>query len=48
MTASIAAQHYEMQEPVQYDVLEANGIQCQDYEVPHKTKKDTYSHLQHK
>ena len=40
MTANIVAQHYEMQGPVHYDVLEANGpaTECQDYEVPQETK----------
>ena len=48
--------HYEMQGPVHYEVLEANGpaIESQDYEVPQETKgkdeadKDAYSRLQHK
>ena len=56
VTANIVAQHYEMQGPVDYDVLEANGpaTECQDYEIPQETKgrdeadKDVYSRLQHK
>ena len=53
VTANIVAQHYEMQGPVQYDVLEANGppTECQDYEVPQETKgrdEAVYSCLQHK
>ena len=55
VTATIVAQHYEMQGPVHYDVLEANGpaTECQDYEVPQETEgrdeadKDDYSRLQH-
>ena len=56
VTANIVAQHYEMQGPVHYDVLEANGpaTECQDYEVPQETEgrdeadKDVYSRLHHK
>ena len=56
VTANIVAQHYEMQGPVHYEVLEANGpaAECQDYEVPQETKgkdeadKDVYSRLHHK
>ena len=53
VTANIVAQHYEMQGPVHYDVLEANGraTECQDYEVPQETEgsdEAVYSCLQHK
>ena len=43
MTTSIVARNYETQGPVQYDVLEANGIQGRD-----EAGSDSYSHLQHR
>ena len=52
VSANIVTQHYEMQGPVHYDVLEPNGpaAECQDYEVLQETKgkEDVYSRLQHK
>ena len=51
VTANIVTQHYEMQGPVHYEVLEANGpaIENQEYEVLQETKgkDDVYSSLQH-
>ena len=50
VTADIVAQHYEMQGPVHYDVLEANGpaTECQDSQETEGRDEADKVHLHHK